>query len=173
MAFFQKIREHLLESALFGAAAGCVSLAAAALVNGIVLSITHGKLSFLVNGMIGIFWALFVGVPMGAMWGATILNVLRLTRKLGRDFWPHILVYTAGGVAGLLIAYTPLGKTMSTTFKALSYTTGVLDPFAPVSQWIPIMPITGTIALLLIPVWKKNFSGGKQKAGAEANSIGH
>jgi hypothetical protein len=35
------------------------------------------------------------------------------------------------------------------------------------------MPITGTIALLLIPVWKKNFSGGKQKAGAEANSVGH
>ncbi|MCC7528035.1 MAG: hypothetical protein IT342_05905 [Candidatus Melainabacteria bacterium] len=152
---FQKVREHLWQSALFGATAGCLSLVAAAVVNGISLTITHQKLSFLANGMVGIFWGLFVGVPMGAMWGATILNVLKLTRNLGREFWPRILVYTAGGVAGLLIAYTPLGKMMATNFSALSYTTGILDPFAPVSQWIPIMPITGTLALALIALWKR------------------
>ncbi|PZM81058.1 MAG: hypothetical protein DKT66_17655 [Candidatus Melainabacteria bacterium] len=174
---FEKVREHLLESAIFGAAAGCVTLVAAALVNGIVMSITHQKLGFLINGMVGIFWGLFVGVPMGAMWGATILNVFQLTRKLGKEFWPRILVYTTGGVIGLLIAYTPLGKLVATNFKALSYTTGILDPFAPVSQWIPIMPITGTIALALFPKLKRHFS----KAGnltstdtkTDANSVGN
>jgi|GEM_PF-4943339 len=170
---FQKVREHLLESAIFGAAAGCVSLVAAALVNGIVMSITHQKLGFLINGMVGIFWGLFVGVPMGAMWGATILNVFQLTRKLGKEFWPRILVYTAGGVIGLLIAYTPLGKLVATNFKALSYATGILDPFAPVSQWIPIMPITGTIALAMFPMLKKNFYSTKTKKETEANSVGN
>jgi hypothetical protein len=155
---FQKVRERLLESALFGAAAGCLSLVAAALVNGIVMSITHQKLGFLINGMVGIFWGLFVGVPMGAMWGATILNIFQLTRKLTEEFWPRIFVYTAGGVAGLLIAYTPFGKHLAANFKALSYTTGILDPFSPVSQWIPIMPITGTIALALFPLLKKVFN---------------
>ncbi len=171
---FQKVREHLWESAVFGATAGCLSLVAAAVVNGISLSITHQKLTFLANGMVGIFWGLFVGVPMGAMWGATILNVLKLTRQLGKEFWPRILVYTVGGVAGLLIAYTPLGKTVAMNFEALSYTTGILDPFAPVSQWIPIMPITGTLALILLPLWRKNAAGGKQeKPKQEANSVGH
>ncbi len=171
---FQKVREHLWESALFGATAGCLSLVAAAVVNGIALSITHQKLAFLANGMVGIFWGLFVGVPMGAMWGATILNVLKLTRKLGKEFWPHILVYTAGGVAGLLTAYTPLGKMIATNFSALSYTTGILDPFAPVSQWIPIMPITGTLALMLLPLWKKKIGqAGSEKLEKEANSLGH
>jgi hypothetical protein len=171
---FQKVREHLWESALFGATAGCLSLVAAAVVNGISLSITHQKLSFLANGMVGIFWGLFVGVPMGAMWGATILNALKLTRKLGKEFWPHILVYTVGGVAGLLIAYTPLGKVMATNFSALSYTTGILDPFAPVSQWIPIMPITGTLALMLLPLWKKHAAqNNKETTKPEVNSVGH
>lgn len=171
---FQKVRGHLWESAVFGATAGCMSLVAAAVVNGIALSITHQKLSFLANGMVGIFWGLFVGVPMGAMWGATILNVLQLTRQLGKEFWPRVLVYTVGGVAGLLTAYTPLGKIMATNFSALSYTTGILDPFAPVSQWIPIMPITGTLALLLLPLWKKRFApGNKETPTKEANSVGH
>lgn len=165
---FQKVREHLLQSAIFGAAAGCVSLVAAALVNGIVMSITHQKAGFLTNGMVGIFWGLFVGVPMGAMWGATILNVFQLTRKFGKEFWPRILIYTGGGVAGLLIAYTPFGKHLASNFKALSYTTGILDPFAPVSQWIPIMPITGTLALALIPLWKKKTEQG-EKAKSQAN----
>jgi len=115
-----------------------------------------------------------VGVPMGAMWGATIWNVLNLTRKLGTEFWPRVLVYTVGGVAGLLIAYTPLGKVMATNFSALSYTTGILDPFAPVSQWIPIMPITGTLALMLLPLWKKHVAqGNKETPKQEANSVGH
>jgi hypothetical protein len=171
---FQKVREHLWQSALFGATAGCLSLVAAAAVNGIALSITHQKLTFLVNGMVGIFWGLFVGVPMGAMWGATILNVLQLTRQLGKEFWPRIFVYTVGGVSGLLIAYTPLGKMMATNFSALSYTTGILDPFAPVSQWIPIMPITGTLALMLLPLWKKHCAAGnKETPKQEANSLGH
>ena len=171
---FQMVREHLWESALFGATAGCLSLVAAAIVNGIALSITHQKLTFLANGMVGIFWGLFVGVPMGAMWDATILNILQLTRQLGKEFWPRILVYIAGGVAGLLIAYTPFGKMMATNFSALSYTTGILDPFAPVSQWIPIMPITGTLFLALIPLWKKTI-GQKvpEKLKEEANSVGH
>ncbi len=171
---FSKVREHLLESAIFGATAGCLTLVAAALVNGIALSITHQKLGFLLNGVAGILWGLFVGVPMGAMWGATILNVLNLTRKLGKEFWPRILIYTAGGVAGLLPAYTPLGKMVAMNFKALSYTTGLLDPYAPVSQWISIMPITGTLALALIPMLKrgqtkKSLEGDKEKA--EANPV--
>ncbi len=168
---FEKVREHLFESAIFGAVAGCLSLVAAALVNGIALSITGGKMGILSNAMVGIFWGLFVGVPMGAMWGATILNFFQLTRKPAKEFWSRILVYTAGGVAGLLIAYTPLGKMAATNFKALSYTTGILDPFAPVSQWIPLMPITGTIALALIPLFKKNVPSSKEKTKAEANSV--
>jgi len=63
----------------------------------------------------------------------------------------------------LLIAYTPFGKHVAANFKALSYTTGILDPFAPVSQWIPIMPITGTIALALFPLLKKHFKREKAK----------
>lgn len=166
---FQKVRENLIESAIFGAAAGSISLAAAAMVNGIALSITHQKLSFLTNGAVGIFWALFVGVPMGAMWGATILNFFNLARKIGEEFWHRILVYTIGGIVGLSLAYTPFGKTMASNFKALSYTTGVLDPFAPVSQWIPLMPITGTIALALMPLWKKKFAAnGPQKKSKSA-----
>lgn len=171
---FAKVREHLLESALFGATAGCMTLVAAALVNGIALCITHQKLGFLLNGVAGILWGLFVGVPMGAMWGATILNVFQLTRKPGNEFWTRILVYTGGGVAGLLPAYTPLGKLVAMNFPPLSYTTGLLDPYAPVSQWIPIMPITGTLALALFPILKKNLAPArKTKTEPEANSVGN